>query len=242
MKKKNSILKLFTLISVSLVLFSCLDDPEPVALDFVPDVFVQKVTDNGQELYAPAFLVFGNKALESGTLEGPSGGNWTLENDSADSRILNLLPEDEDFTATMPETGTYSFTVTSTQTDEAPVTLTDILEDAELDAVVIDTTEFNNSEMTTSWQSVSGTDMFLLRLYDESGQLIYISDQITANQTDYTVRNFDGNWLSSNMPEDGESYVVELLAILYEQGTSSGNMQYNIQFISIGTSEIVWGE
>jgi len=242
MEKRRIILRcLITLVIGSTLLLSCLSDPEPVALDYLPDAIIQKVTDNQEEKYAMVFWVYGNKELESGTVEGPASGSWTLEKNSTNNQVLNLYPEQEDYSSTMPEPGSYEFTVTSTQTDEAPVTMTDELEDEELGAVVIDTVEFNNSELTTEWQSVSGTDLYLVRLYDTSEELLFISEQIAGNETEYTFNTSDQGWTGSTVAQDGETYVLELLAVLYESDAST-NLEYNIQCISVGSQQITWGE
>jgi hypothetical protein len=242
MEKRKIILRcLLTLAVGSTLLLSCLNDPEPVALDYLPDAIIQKITDNQEEKYALVFWVYGNKELESGTVEGPTTGSWLLDKNSSNNQILNLFPEEEDYSSTMPETGLYEFTVSSTQTDEAPVTMTDELEDEELGAVVIDTVKFNNLELTTEWQAVSGADRYLVRLYDSAGEMVFISEQIAGNQTEYTFNTVDQGWTGSTLPVQGEAYSLELLAVLYESDASV-NPEYNIQCISIGSKEITWGE
>ena len=227
----------------SLVLTSCLDDPEPAALDAVPDVFVQKVVQDGVEKYGLAFWVIGNKALDSVTVEGPDDGIWALEEDPAGNRVFSLFPEEEDYTDSMPVAGDYTFTVKSTQADETALTVKDELEDEALDAVVIDSTYFSNLKLKVTWQEVEGTDTYVVRLYDDSDDLIFSGPKLDDDKKEYAFGLTDEGWFnSSNKAQDGETYRIEVLAILYESGSTSSNRDYNIQFISRASNEVVWGE
>lgn len=227
----------------SVVLTSCLEDPEPVALDVVPDVFVQKVVQDSVEMYGLAFWVLGNKALDSVTVEGPDDETWALEEDPAGNRVFSLIPEEEDYTNSMPVAGDYTFTVKSTQADEAAISIKDELEDEELAAVVIDSTKFNNLKLEIYWQEVEGTDAFFVRLYDDSDDLIFMSSGLDDDETDYSFGLTDTGWANtSDKAHDGETYRVEVIAILYESGSNSTNRDYNVQFISKASTEIIWGE
>jgi len=224
-------------------LTSCIEDPEPVALDALPDVFVQKTVQDSVEKYGIAFWVLGNKALDSVNVKGPGDATWTLEEDSSGNRVFSLFPEDEDYTDSLPETGDYTFTVKSTQADEAAITIKDKLEDDELDVVVIDSTKFNNSKLKIFWQEVDDTDGYYVRLYDDDDKLIYMSSILDDDETDYSFGISDTGWSNSgNKAQDGETYRVEVMAILYESGSNSSNRDFNIQFISLASTEIVWGE
>ncbi|WP_372950135.1 hypothetical protein [Mariniphaga sp.] len=244
MKTKKLIWKsLAAFVLGSVVLTSCLEDPEPVALDAVPDVFMQKIVQDGAEKYGLAFWVLGNKALDSVMVEGPDEETWALEEDPSGNRIFSLFPEEEDYTDSMPELGDYTFTVKSTQADEVAITIKDELEDEELDAVVIDSTKFNNLKLEIYWQEVENTDGYYIRLYDDSDDLIYMSARLDDDDTDYSFGVADTGWANtSNKAQDGENYRIEVMAILYESGSTSTDRDYNVQFISKASTEIVWGE
>lgn len=244
MKTKKMIWKSFAvLFMASAVLTSCIDDPEPVALDAIPDVFVQKVVQDSIEMYGLSFWVMGNKELDSVTVEGPDDETWTLDEDPSGNRVFSLFPENDDFSDSFPESGDYTFTVKSTQSDETAITLKDKLEDDELDAVVIDSTKFTSSKMEIYWQEVDNTDGYYIRLYDDSDKLTYMSTRLDDDETDYSFGISDTGWADSgDKALDGETYRIEVMAILYESGSTSSNRDYNVQFISIGSTEIVWGE
>lgn len=222
---------------------SCIEDPEPAALDVVVDAFVQKTVQDGEEKYAPAFWTFANKSLESATVEGPDDETWELEKDAGSSLVFSLFPETTQYTDSMPTPGDYTFTVTSTQSDEAPVNIVDKVENNELSAVTIDSTLFNESRLKITWEDVEDADNYLVRLYDDSDNLLFVSPAIADNKTDYSFGNNDAGWASATTKATaGENYRIELLALLYESTSTSANKDYNLQFISFASKDIVWGE
>jgi len=244
MKTKKMIWKsLAAIVMGSVVLTSCIDDPDPVALDATPDVFVQKIVRDSVEMYGIVFWVLGNKALDSVTVEGPDDTVWNLEEDPSGNRVFSLYPEDEDYADSIPVAGDYTFTIKSTQTDEAALTRKDKLEEDELAAVVIDSTEFKNSKLGIYWQEVDDADAYYVRLFDDADKLLFMSSLLDDDETDYAFGVSDTGWASSgDKAQNGEDYRVEVMAILYESGSTSNNRDYNIQFISIGSTEITWGE
>jgi len=244
MKTKRMVWKsLVAVVLGSVVVTSCIEDPEPAPLDAVPDVFVQKIVQDSVEMYGLSFWVLGNKSLDSVTVKGPGDATWTLEEDPSGDRVFSLFPEDEDYTDSLPDDGDYTFTVKSTQADEVAITVKDKLEDDELDRVVIDSTKFNSSKLEIFWQEVDDTDGYYVRLYDDSDKLIFMSSILDDDETDYNFGLSDTGWSNSgDKAQNGETYRVEVMAILYESGTNSTNRDYNVQFISIASTEIVWGE
>jgi hypothetical protein len=243
MKKRKLIIKsALALITGASIFISCLDDPEPAALDAMPDVFAQKMVKEGEEKISLNFWVQGNKELASVTVEGPEDGTWTLEKDENSNSVFKLLPESEDYTASFPETGTYTFTVTSTQANEDPLTVTDELGEEELEIPVINFIEYENDKLKTNWEPVTNADRYLIRLYDHTDNLIYVGPQLGSSETEYSFGLSEQGWLDpDNKPEEGETYPLELIAIRYESDVDF-NKEYNIQFLSITSTEVVWGE
>jgi hypothetical protein len=70
-----------------------------------------------------------------------------------------------------------------------------------------------------------------------------MSARLDDDETDYAFGVSDTGWANSgDKAQEGETYRVEALAILYESGVTGSNRDYNVQFISIGSTEIIWGE
>jgi hypothetical protein len=244
MKTEKKILKSVAVIMMGALFFtSCIDDPEPIALDALADVYVQKVVQDSVEMYGISFWVFGNKELESVTVEGPEDETWTLESNESNSQVFSLYAETDEYAQSFPEPGNYSFTVTSTQTDEAPRVITDKLEEDELDAVVVDSIRFADSKLEINWQEVEDADACFVRLYDESDKLIFMSQKLDGDETEFAFGNANQGWTDSGQKATiGENYRLEVLAVLYESGSAANNADYNVQFISLASAGLVWGE
>ncbi len=242
MKRKRVILKCIgVLFLASFALTSCIDDPEPPVLDVLSDVFVQKRMVDGEVKYGLSFWVFGNKDLQSVTVEGPENGSCTLQQDAV-KRLFTLYPVVADYTDTMPEQGDYVFTVTSTQSGEASRTFTDKLEEKELDVALIDSVSFNNAQLYVAWETVSDADLYYVRLYDDSNRMLFQSERLNKDETDFSFGLNTSGWVDiGKKAENGKSYRLEVVAILYESGSTELNKDYNVQCISIASGEILWG-
>lgn len=241
---KNRKLILSTLIALSAVAFtSCIDDPEPAALDGLTDVYVKKSLIDGEEKYGLYFWSYGNKALDTVTVEGPNDEIYNLSSEQSSKIVFTLSPDSADYTDVMPATGNYVFSIKSSQDGEESITVADKLEDAELDLIAIDSTAFVSSKLKTYWTKVDDVDAYMVRLYDDSNELIYVSPQMASSKTDFSFGTSDTGWADSNSKaEEGETYRLEVMALLFESTSSQGNYEYNLQFISTASTEIVWGE
>ncbi len=241
---RNRKLILSAVVALLVVTFNaCIEDPEPAPLDVAADAFVQKTILNGEEMYAPAFWTLANKPLESVTVEAPDDETWQLEKDPGSSLVFSHFPETAQYTDSLPPSGDYVFTVASTQEGEAPITVVDKLEDSELGAVSIDSAQFVNAKLKITWAAVEDVDDYLVRLYDESNNLLFVSPSLANNKTEFTFGINDSGWADANdRAETGENYKVELLALLYESTSTTSNKNYNIQFISFDSKDIVWDE
>jgi hypothetical protein len=242
--KRKIILKQLTVFILSAVFFtSCLDDPEPLALEALADVFIQKTVQDGEEKYALAFWVLGNQELKSVTVEGPEEQMWELDQHNDNNRVFSLFPEADEYSEQMPESGDYKFTIESTQANATSIVVTDKLEEKELDAIVIESIQFVSSKLKTTWQSVGDAGAYYIRLYDESEKLIYVSPKLAKSKTDHSFGVTDQGWTAQGTKaENGKTYRIEVLAILFESTSTANNEDYNVQFISIASTEIVWGE
>jgi hypothetical protein len=243
MRRRTMIWKsLSAIVLISALLTSCMDDPEPIALDAVADVFLQRITEDGEAKYALAFLVIANKNLDSVTVEGPDEVTRVLKKDNTSSQVFSIFPKTNEYTGSLPEIGDYEFTISGTQADEAPITVKDALKNEMLGELVIDSVRFFNNRQEITWETLADAEGYVVRLFDESDDMIYASTIIDENENEYVFGVSTQGWVSSTVrAEEGQTYRLELLAILYESGSTT-NKDYNVQFISIASTEIVWGE
>lgn len=227
---------------IPLLLTSCLDDPEPAPVDAMVDVYVKKIMDEGEVKMAPVFWALGNKELQSVTVTGPEDRSWTMVKDNTSGRVFNWFPELEDYTDTIPATGTYTFTVSSTQAEEQSITVTDELGETLLSIPAIVSAQFEEGSLTTIWEETNNAQSYLVRLFDSEDRLVFIGPQMDDTETQFSFSAGSHGWSETgNIAVTGETYNLEVLAILYESGATV-NQENNIQCISIGSTDIVWGE
>jgi hypothetical protein len=241
MRNRKSVLKFAAAFLTGAVIFtSCIDDPEPPELTVLPDVFVQKQVQDGVEKYGIVFWILANKEMETVTVEGPGESSWTLDGDNSTSRVFSLFPDDEDYVVLKPAQGDYKFTAKSKQADEAAITVIDKLEDTELDNVIIDTTQFVNSKLKTVWEPVEDADAYYVRIYNESNKLVFMGPKLASSTTTYSFGMTDQGWTPGMTAESGKTYKVEVLALLYESTSSATDREYNVQFISLASTNVEW--
>lgn len=239
---KKIILNTMALVLVAGFFNSCLEDPEPAALEAAADVYGQKIVEAGVEKVAPVFWVEGNKELESVTVAGPGDETWSLEKNAYSERVFNHFPGEGDYAESLDGAGTYTFTISSTQAEEAPVTVTDELEEEELGAMSVSAAHFVNNRLEVEWERLDGADGYLIRLYDDSDQLVFVSPQVAETFTQLSFGPSDNGWVTTSInPQVGEYFRMELIAILYESGVTV-KREYNLQYISIASEDIIWGE
>ena len=242
MRKSNFILRAAMLMMPAALFFtSCIDDPETPPFDATADVFIQKITKNGESKTALAFWVFANQSMDTVTVEGPGDDTWGLKKDPSSSRVFSLFPEDEDYKAEAPAKGTYKFAVSSAQDGEAPLNLTDELGSEVLGEMVIDTVEFKNSKLTVKWDTLANVDAFLVRLYDDSDDLMFVGPKLISKASEFSFGVSDQGW-SNKKAENEKTYRLEMVGIRYETGATSINRDYNVQYISMTSTNVVWGK
>lgn len=242
MRKSNFILKAAMLMMPAALFFtSCIDDPENPPFDATADVFIQKVTDNGASKTALAFWVFANQSMDTVSVEGPDANTWGLKKDPSSSRVFSLFPEDEDYKLVAPAKGTYKFAVSSAQEGEAPLNLTDELGSEILGAMIIDTVEFKSSKLTVKWDTLANVDVFLVRLYDDSDKLMYVGPKLKNIASEFSFGVADQGW-SEKKAENEKTYRLEVVGIRYETGATEMNRDYNVQYISMTSTNVVWGK
>src|SRR5690606_4920078 len=198
-------------------LTACIDDPEPQPLFVDSDVFVQKIVQEGEEKYALSLWAYGNKDIQEAIVEGPNEETWELSSDPNYSHIFSLAPATEDYSDSIPAPGDYTFKITSTQEGESPVTSIDKLEDAELAAIVIDSTEYTNNKLKVNWGIVPNADAYVLKLLDDDERVLFFSPSLAGKKSTYSFRTSDADWTNLGIKaETGKPYKIELMGILFD--------------------------
>lgn len=245
MKRVKRIGSLLMMLGAGVLFFTaCDDDDDPIVLDGYADVFVQKTKVGDVEKYAPVFYVGANKNLTSVTVTAPGeeAKQYELEKYWNSENNFRYLPVEADFSDVMLAAGEYTFELVSTDEADVPLILKDNIEEGELGALEGVVSVFEDGQMKTAWTALEGAESYLVKLYDADGELVFFSQPIKDDATEYAFSVSSQGWLNSgSVAQDGETYTLELTAFMYEEGVMDSQKVYNVQFASVDKQEVVWG-
>lgn len=231
---KNLVL---VIIAISLFLItSCSDDtieiPQNTHDDAYGDVILKKVTMMGIQKYKLVFFAGGLDIIaEDSKVTYPDGTELALESFWASGKLRSMAAP---MSIEKPMRGEFTFTLKFS--DDYIKTVTDFLEDTEVDLpmpLVVDYTPGNNS-MTVSWNAVDNTDLYCIKITDLdilAAKPLFKVGKIETNQTSITI-NFDGGngWMRpmSDLVL-GTNYWISVAAKKVEEGKPISGMSKNFQ-------------
>lgn len=232
---------------LGLVIFTSCDDDDskPTPLSAITDVYVQKIYENDVEKTALGMFVTANQSLDSVTVKAPgaNGKTYLLKVDSNDKRTFRLNPDTNDYATDTLVAGNYEFLIKSTVTDVDSLKQSDALQEPVLSKIAIASAEYSDSKLKATWGAVTNVSGYVAKLYDGDGVQIFNSSEIKSDKTEFAFGINDSGWITGQTKaEAGETYKVEILAILFESGVADKDKVYNIQYISMDSKDIVWGE
>ncbi len=236
--KYNWILLVIAIVLVSFS--SCENDDDNYELEAIADVYVvgKKVGDVVK--YAPEYVVSSNKKIKSVSVKIPGTNGESIVLDKNTSSVFIKKATDSDFIEAMPVTGDYVFTIISEDDSDEELTLKDVLEDKDLEAVSIKTAEYLNDRENISWDLVSNAGAYQIRLLKDD-DVIFCGPCLKGTIKEYTFGSATNGWVdSSKKAEKGIEYQIELHAIKFETGKSED--LNNIQFVRVDNKSIKWGE
>ena len=220
------------------LLVSCFSDNTKTELEVYTDAYTVKKMVGGEAVYAVAFYAYGNQMMNSGNVTeiGGSGVQINLGINPGSIFTLWKWPSVSDFKPYPPSAADYKFVITaeSGMNNES----LDHLNPKNLAIPVIAKTELseNNKLINVTWTSVTGANGFLIKVSEESGNIIYSSDGMLPTVTSNTINILTGNW--TKPVEPGKTYIIEVHAFAYEAGTDALYKAYNVEEISIGQKSV----
>ena len=231
--------KIIVLLGIIIGFFACDDDDNTAAFEIIGDVYTIKKLEDNDVIFAKAYFAFGNQPMSLAQVTTPEGEEIMLEPLPGNDNVYSKEPGMNDFTDEIPETGNYTFDVIN---EDIPHQAVDLLEFDFLDIPVIDTTYWNEATQTMSveWDQLEDAESYLVKLSDLDGNIVYVGQLLASVNVKFEIDLSTGSWFS--FAEPGTAYNVELHAFMYEAGSGNDDYMYNIQEISIGVKELIWGE
>ncbi len=236
MSFKTVLLSLF----VVAILASCNDEKNESAFEVSSDVYIIKKKIDGSEMYGVACYAYSNKVLESAIVTPPGGSEIELSpvNESVNTRAKE--PQESDFSPSLPDGGSYLFEVTSAGGET--IQNSDDLELDDINVPVIDSLKFNGGDLSfyVGWQSVSGAEAYVVKLLDNSDELMFVGLTLDSEVTDYNVRQETGTWLKQAYA--GDTVAVQVAAFTFDSDATNLNFAYNLKEMAVGETKVIWGE
>jgi len=205
----------------------------------VGDVLIVAKKSGANTVYALSFYAYTFSTFSSvkAVNQANPSESYTLKANQGFKTNFYFEPPDAEFTTTVPAFATYNFSAVfeNGATDE----FQDVLTDKHLAIPTISKVEFNsvNSSFDISWALLTDADSYAVNIFDGS-TLIFASPQLSESSKSFSIRSDGSGWLAGHPPVNGKSYIVKLLAFLYE---SQPPNSYDIQATSIAQTNAVWG-
>lgn len=220
---------------------SCNKNNEEAFEVFSDVYYINKIVDN-EVRTAVVYYVFGNKEITSATATPPGGGTVELVKSQSLWFTWFKEPEIEEFTLGYPTEGTYNFEITSVEGEV--LHSSDEMNIDTLAVPVIAGIEYNSSKLgyNVTWEEIENAHAFRVNVKNSEGKFIFSSSMFydeTEPVTSYEVLEESENWIES--PLDGQTYSFQIQAIRFDSDANQYNYIYNFEEISIGETEVVWG-
>lgn len=227
--------KLFTgllVVLVGLGLFSCKSEEVlPIANS---DVFTLTKNVDGVTMYGLALHTYANVPMNAVTATDDLGDIYTLTAYNNYTYEYYTETDADNYTTTLPETGTYTFSVKLT--DGEVLTVSDVLEGTYIQPVDITTCAYDAdyNRIDVEWDSSDEEDYSVIILRNSDGNMVYYSSTLGTSVVSAYITS--SSWVSGYEPVDGETYTVELG--MYKKATDSDYLDAK----AVTTQEVVWGE
>lgn len=238
---KNLYRNILLILALPAFFFACNDEDENIAFEVQADAYIVKKKMNDEMKYGIAYFAYGNKAIESATVTPPSGAGDAFSLEASQSSVYTYFkePSADDYSATFPIEGQYVFDVESQ--DGEVIQQADLVQNGLLELPVITETTYHSDvqSLKVEWEAPDSADGHVVKLLNESGDIVFLSFTLTAVAEEYEINQASGNWNGSAY--SGENYTVQVQAFTHESGVSQDDLLYNIQEIAIAEKQVAWG-
>jgi len=158
-----------------------------------------------------------------------SVANYTLENNNG---FYSYKEGPYDDYSEFIDTYTFNFSFSTTNNTSLSNTVTsDVIQPAEIISC-----KGSSSSIDIKWNTIENANAFLIQMKDSEGNIIFSNNNYTnqLKDTEYIISKNTGAWATDSYIKKGETYTVEILGILTENGSS------NIQAESYASAPVVW--
>lgn len=232
----QKISKLVLLAFIVTGFWACNDD-DPQTFDFVGEVVTLKRTMDGEEKYALSYYAYANMKMDSASVDFP--GDSTLTLSAADAQKLTYFYQasDEDFTTSAPVTENYDFTVVN---NDVEYTATENHSFTDVDIPTIDSVDVTTSteSVYVEWNNNDDAEGYAVQILDDNNEIVFNSYILSDDADSFTANQSTGSWETSL--SSGETYTIEVQAMVFEDGATNADFFYQIETIAIASMEFIF--
>lgn len=237
MKKIKWIGKAVLMLSMALMYIACNDDESgSIPFEVLGDVYIIKKEMNGQSKYANIYYAYGNQPMSYAEVTTPGGMDIELIPASQQNNIWGISPDSSDFNVLVEE-GNYMFNVIN---EDIPHQATDLSELFDIDFTTITLLDMDNELLTLEWDANVDAEKYVIRLIDDSGDITFLSQLLEPQVGRFVINPGDPQGAWARTPVPGETFILELQALKFEDNSNENNYIYNIQTISITEELVTW--
>lgn len=226
----------YSLVLVAILMASC-NKTENQATGVGDAIIIAKQSGTntvyGISLYAYTFSSFLSvKAVNS----AETGKTYSLKPNQGYKTNFYYETPDAEFTTTKPVASTFNFSAVFE--NGVAQEFQDVLSDKVLPVPVLEKCAYNATThfLEVEWTLLSDADSYAINILDGS-TLVFGSTELAKTIKSYSISASGGGWANGFSPVSGKTYIVKILAFLYEPEGGS----YNMQASSVAEKTVDWG-
>jgi hypothetical protein len=230
-------LKAISIVLISLIFASCNkeDNKDTVTGDAI--IVCKKSGTN--DVYGISMYTYTNSSFKSVTAISTAEPDKTYTLKANQGYKSNFYYDSPDslFTTQKPVASTINFSAIFENGSTAE--FQDELSNKVLAPAVIDTCQYSSTKkaLRLIWKPVAGAGSYAIIISDGTTQ-VFSSPELSTTYNAVWISSNSGGWANGYSPIAGKTYKVKIFAYLYEAEMTA----YNLQCVSIGESDTVWGE
>ncbi|WP_319230443.1 hypothetical protein [Draconibacterium orientale] len=216
--------------------WACNDD-DPETFNVIGEVVTLKKSIDGEEKFALSYYAYANMKIDSASID--FAGDSTLTLSSADAQKLTYFfePSDAGFATTAPETENYDFLVVN---NDVEYTATENHVFTDVDIPTIDSVGVTTSSESVyvEWINHEDAQNYVVRILNDDHETVFNSYIIADDAESFTAEQGTGSWETSLT--SGETYIIEVRALVFEDNATNADFFYQIETIAIASEEFIF--
>jgi hypothetical protein len=227
----NTFMKVLLAILIAWNFASCNTNTVP---ELSGDVYYMARATAEGTVFALGFQALSNVDMTSASVESQLDPGVSFSLVMSYGTYFYYEPDESEYTTEVPSPDDFIFT--AQLSDGESLSATDQLQDDYLNPVRIVSSDFQSDEsLLADWDETENAGLYQVRLVNETGSTVYLSQSISNETTSYTITAGNGEWINGYTPSNGEGFTLQVLAFLLDYTDTS-----KLQAVSIAGTTLTW--